>query len=97
LSVARFELETVRLFGHAGSDVETNYLTQSEIENFESLDPLMQSAKILLSNNILSPQALLDLYEENRKKIIDQFRSDYKKKFGVDAALHCIPDLPRSL
>jgi len=26
--------------------------------------------------------------EENRKKIIDQFRSDYKKKFGVDVKLY---------
>lgn len=62
-------IKTVRLFGHAGSDVETNYLTQSEIEALENQDPLIQSAQILLSNHILSPTELIKLYQDNQKKI----------------------------
>jgi 2-oxoisovalerate dehydrogenase E1 component len=64
-------IKTVRLFGHAGSDVETNYLTQAEIEALENQDPLMQSAQIILSNELATQQELVDLYEKNRKVIAD--------------------------
>lgn len=55
--------KTVRLLGHAGSDIESQYHTQTEIEHMEADDPLLHSARILIDQGILSPQAILEQYE----------------------------------
>jgi 2-oxoisovalerate dehydrogenase E1 component len=62
-------MRTVRMFGHAGSDVETNYMTSSDIEAYEKMDPLMQSAEILLSNEIISSKELIEIYQSNQHQI----------------------------
>ncbi len=62
-------MRTVRLFGHAGSDVETNYLTQTEIEKLEEQDPLLMSAKILICNDLISRDELAQLYMKNKEEI----------------------------
>src|SRR5262249_54779593 len=41
-------LEVTRLWGHAGSDVETTYRTTEEIEAIERRDPLLRSARRLV-------------------------------------------------
>ena len=55
-------LKTVRLLGHAGSDVETSYRERTEIEEAEARDPLLRSAKRLVEGGILSPDEILDMY-----------------------------------
>ena len=56
-------METVRLLGHAGSDVETSYHDLKTIESNEANDPLLFSAKILLELNYLSKNEILDMYK----------------------------------
>ena len=43
----------VRLLGHAGSDIETQYRKLEHIEQSEQKDPLLYSAKLLLDRKIM--------------------------------------------
>ena len=62
-------MKTVRLMGHAGSDIESSYLSISQIEETEKNDPLLHSARIILDNKCLSADEIIDLYEIARIKI----------------------------
>lgn len=62
-------METVRLLGHAGSDVETEYLSSSQIEAFEAIDPLIHSAKILLESGVAKSSELLEIYDAARERV----------------------------
>lgn len=59
-------IKCVRLLGHAGSDIESQYLTQSQIEARESDDPLLHTAKILHDAGFMTQDAIIDLYLDNR-------------------------------
>ena len=56
-------MKTVRLMGHAGSDVEVGYKSLQDIEATEFNDPLLHSARILIENNCLSSEEIIHLYE----------------------------------
>ncbi|MHC4077136.1 MAG: thiamine pyrophosphate-dependent enzyme [Planctomycetota bacterium] len=58
-----FHLRTVRLLGHAGSDVETTYLTPEQITANEELDPLIAFADLLLSWGAIGKEELLEVHE----------------------------------
>lgn len=62
-------MRTVRLLGHAGSDVETLYNALPTIEAAEADDPLLHSARILIENSVLSADEILALYEGLRLRI----------------------------
>ena len=62
-------MKTVRLMGHAGSDVEVGYKSLSEIEATEFNDPLLHSARILMENGCLSADDILELYESSRAQV----------------------------
>ena len=62
-------MKTVRLMGHAGSDIETGYMSQDELRSLEKQDPLLFSAKILIDNKCLRPDEIINLYENSRKKL----------------------------
>lgn len=66
---AFLHMETVRILGHAGSDMEFSYSTLEKIEATEFNDPLLHSARILLENNILSSEEILNLYERVRERV----------------------------
>ena len=62
-------MKTIRLMGHAGSDIEVGYKSLKEIEEDEKNDPLLHSARIMIENNCLSKTEILSLYEQSRKQI----------------------------
>ena len=64
-----FHMRTVRLMGHAGSDIEVGYRSLAEIEATEFNDPLLHSARILVENKCLSAEEILNLYESARAQI----------------------------
>lgn len=66
---AFLHMQTVRLLGHAGSDMEFSYSTLEKIEANEFNDPLLHTARILMENNILSNEEILNLYERVRERI----------------------------
>ena len=54
----------VRLYGHAGSDMQTAYMTQKEVEAAEANDPLLHSAGLLIETAGLSKEDCLSIYDE---------------------------------
>ena len=61
---AFLHMKTVRLFGHAGSDMQTAYLDKSEVETDEANDPLLHSARLLIDNDVLDRDAVLKIYQD---------------------------------
>ncbi|MBI3817808.1 MAG: MFS transporter [Planctomycetes bacterium] len=51
---AFLHLRTVRLLGHAGSDVETEYHTIPEIEAVESEDPLLKAVELVVGSGAMT-------------------------------------------
>jgi len=62
-------MKTVRLLGHAGSDVESSYNSLADIEDREFNDPLLHSARILIENGIASGEELIKIYENIRQQV----------------------------
>ncbi len=62
-------MKTVRLMGHAGSDIEIGYRSLADIEKDEFNDPLLHSARIMIDNECLTIDEIIDLYEKKRKQI----------------------------
>ena len=63
-------LECVRLWGHAGSDVETGYRTAAEIEACEARDPLLANARLLLECGAARPHDLRELVRATRERVL---------------------------
>ncbi|MEM8870685.1 MAG: thiamine pyrophosphate-dependent enzyme [Pseudomonadota bacterium] len=57
-------LRTVRLHGHAGSDVEASYRDNRAIEADEANDPLLHSARLLIGSGACRPEDVLDIYAD---------------------------------
>jgi 2-oxoisovalerate dehydrogenase E1 component len=57
-------MDMVRLYGHAGSDVQATYLAKAQIEEDEERDPLLFSAALLVEQDLLSGKQILDIYSE---------------------------------
>ena len=55
-------VSTVRLFGHAGSDVESSYRTAAELSADLSRDPLIGTARLLVGCGALTPEEVLSRY-----------------------------------
>ena len=99
-------MKTVRLMGHAGSDVESGYKDLKQIEEIEFNDPLLHTAKLLIENKILNKNDILNIYEESRNQIEHVFnysKSKPKLKTAKDVMssiiqnkkLNSIPEIPK--
>ncbi len=66
---AFLHVRTVRLLGHAGSDVEQTYRSREEIEAAEALDPLRRTASLLIEGGWLSPDEVLALHADTRDRV----------------------------
>ncbi len=62
-------LRTVRLFGHAGTDVETAYRPLEEIEEIEADDPLLRAARRLVETGCITPHELRHLTKEVKERV----------------------------
>ena len=62
-------LKTVRLMGHAGSDVESNYMSMSEIEANEALDPMLAFADLLLRSGAIEREQLLAMHTDMEERL----------------------------
>ncbi len=60
---------TLRLAGHAGSDVETAYLSREQLEANEAQDPLLHTARILIDNNILGAEDVCSLDSATEERV----------------------------
>lgn len=57
-------MDCVRLYGHAGSDVQATYLSKAQIEQDEERDPLVYSAALLVEQDLMPPAQILEIYRE---------------------------------
>jgi 2-oxoisovalerate dehydrogenase E1 component len=64
-----FHLRTARLMGHAGTDLEANYLKPKEIEANEKRDPLLSWADLLLRSGTVSREQILALYRDLDQRV----------------------------
>jgi 2-oxoisovalerate dehydrogenase E1 component len=62
-------LRTHRLWGHAGSDVESAYMSQAEIEAEEAKDPVLVNARRLVDLGAASPGALRAILRSTRERV----------------------------
>jgi 2-oxoisovalerate dehydrogenase E1 component len=69
-SPAFLHLRTVRLMGHAGSDVESSYRTSREIAADLERDPLLATARLLVDAGLAVPGDLLGRYETIREHVL---------------------------
>lgn len=61
---AFLHLGLVRLYGHAGSDMQQTYLSKSVFEGWEGQDPLLHSARLLIEKGVLTADQALSIYTE---------------------------------
>ncbi|MDR9483748.1 MAG: thiamine pyrophosphate-dependent enzyme [Sediminimonas sp.] len=66
---AFLHIRTVRLYGHAGADVATSYLSKAEVEADEANDPLLHSVRLLSDAKALAPKAALSIYESTNARV----------------------------
>jgi 2-oxoisovalerate dehydrogenase E1 component len=62
-------LRTVRMLGHAGSDVETEYRSREEIEAVEACDPLIASARAAMAQGLATGTQIREIYERTRGRV----------------------------
>jgi 2-oxoisovalerate dehydrogenase E1 component len=62
-------MDCVRLYGHAGSDLQASYLTKAQIEQDEERDPLLYSAALLIEQGAVSAAEILDIYNETEARL----------------------------
>lgn len=62
-------LDTVRLWGHAGSDIETAYRTPAQISASEVRDPLLANARFLVEFGAARPDQLLGIIRAARDRV----------------------------
>ena len=67
---AFLHVKCVRLFGHAGADVQESYMDRQEILDQEANDPLLHSARVLVEEGTLTQDQILKLYEETEARTI---------------------------
>jgi 2-oxoisovalerate dehydrogenase E1 component len=67
---AFLHIKTIRLYGHAGADVPTTYLSREEVEAEEANDPLLHSVRLLDQAGALTPDEALAIYTETNDRVV---------------------------
>ncbi|HWL95155.1 MAG TPA: thiamine pyrophosphate-dependent enzyme [Phycisphaerae bacterium] len=62
-------LKTIRMLGHAGTDFEPAYRGLDEIAAVEALDPLLESARIVMRLGLMTPEQIRETYESLRERV----------------------------
>lgn len=62
-------LHTIRLWGHAGTDVETSYRDVREIEAVEAHDPLLANARMLIATGAATPEQLREIVRDVQARV----------------------------
>lgn len=88
-------LATVRLMGHAGSDLEAAYRRPEAIERDIQRDPLLQSARILVNAGLLTPEQVLSRYEQKRAEVRELASWAERRPRLTSAAAIMAPLAPR--
>ena len=63
-------LRVVRLMGHAGSDTESAYRSPADIAADQARDPLIATARLLVSRGVAGPGEIIGRYESMRRHVL---------------------------
>jgi 2-oxoisovalerate dehydrogenase E1 component len=83
---AFLHLSVVRLMGHAGSDIEHAYRGREDIERDELRDPLISTARHLVTRLGVSPEEVFDLYRAAAERVERAEEEVVKRPRLLDAA-----------
>jgi 2-oxoisovalerate dehydrogenase E1 component len=67
---AVLHIRTIRLYGHAGADMPTTYLSREEVEAEEAQDPLLHMVRLMDQAGVMSPDQALEIYNETNARVI---------------------------
>ncbi|GAA2864149.1 thiamine pyrophosphate-dependent enzyme [Streptosporangium fragile] len=95
-SPALLHISTVRLMGHAGSDVELSYRTKREINADLERDPLVATARLLVEAGLVTPDELLLRYETTREHLFKMAMESSRRPRLVSAVDITEPLAPRT-
>ena len=82
---AFLHLRTVRLLGHAGTDIDIEYLGTERVEATEANDPLIFSAETALELGLTTPAELEERYLACRERVL-QASSKAAKRQRIETA-----------
>ena len=66
---AFLHIGTIRLYGHAGADVPTTYLSRDEVEAEEANDPLLHSVRLMDQAGALARAEALAIYQDTNARV----------------------------
>lgn len=66
---AFLHVKTIRLYGHAGADVPTTYLSRDEVEAEEAQDPLLHSVRLMDQAGVLAADQALRIYRDTGARV----------------------------
>ena len=69
---AVLHLRMVRLYGHAGADVPTTYLSREEVEADEAQDPLLHAARLMEAAGVMDRAEALGIYRAAEAEVVDK-------------------------
>ena len=93
---AFLHLSMVRFLGHAGSDAEAAYRMPSEVAADLERDPLLATARLLTAADVLTPQQVLDRYDEVGGRVFAVAKEALESEPLTTAAQIAAPIAPRS-
>lgn len=79
-------MKTVRLYGHAGNDIQLAYLPKSRIEADEARDPLLASAALLIEEGVMTAADVRAEYESIEASLMAQVELAIARPKLPDAA-----------
>ncbi len=91
---AFLHMRTVRLYGHAGADVQTAYMTREAVEADEANDPLLHTAASLVREGIMDLDDVLDVYngiDAEVTAMAEQVITRPKLKTSADVMASIVP------
>ena len=91
---AFLHITTVRLYGHAGSDVEASYRRAEAIAADQSNDPLLHTVRILIERGACTARDALEIYKscgETCRRISQEAISRPRLRTGAEVRASLIP------
>lgn len=79
-------MKTVRLYGHAGNDVQLAYRTKAEVRAEEERDPLLASAALLIEEGVMTAAQVREVYDEIGATLERQVELAIRRPKLADAA-----------
>jgi 2-oxoisovalerate dehydrogenase E1 component len=85
---AVLHLRMVRLYGHAGADVPTTYLSREEVEADERQDPLLHAVRLMEAAGVMDRTEALGVYRATEAEVMDKAaRAVERPRLGTAAGV----------